>query len=222
MKIFAITGNSSRTTAAVRPKPENAESQSLTDATFGWRFLPDSAIFRSPNPFYFDNEEDVYEAFPSLAVRIDRLGKSVAPRFAHRYTGHVALAVNFRAISLERMLAASGQPVDPAWGYDRSLLLSDWVEMPLEAMRHLFINLSLSHEDTVSSQQLHTASLTFSIEEVIAKVSICNTLKMGDVVCVGFPDNGLVLTPDSTLTSTIFKTTDPIIPIIPALTTDIR
>ncbi len=187
MKIFAIT--------------DNYRGGDKTDLRApGWRFLPDSSIFRAPNPFFLEEETDLTAAYATLALRIDRLGKSIAPRFASRYTGHVALAVNIRNLTLENRLRDEGLPIDPAWGYDRSLLLSDWVEMPFEKMATTEIAVSVPSKTTIVWRP---SELIFDLPRVIEAVSQMNILKMGDVILPGFHHSGLVLNPGDTLRSTL-------------------
>ena len=187
MKIFAITDNYSG-------------AETTRPATPGWRFLPDSAIFRAPNPFFLEEETDITAAYPTLGIRIDRLGKSVAPRFASRYTNHVALAVNIRNLSLENVLRDEDLPIDPAWGYDRSLLLSDWIEMPYKEMSRTKISVSVTSGASII---WNASELIFDVGRVIESVSRMNILKMGDIILPGFHHNGLLLKPGVALKSTL-------------------
>ena len=63
---------------------------------------PDSAILKDGKPFFipdFSNEVH-YEA--EVVVRICRLGKNIAPRFAHRYYDAVTVGIDFTARDLQR------------------------------------------------------------------------------------------------------------------------
>ncbi len=188
MKIFAITDN----------YQHNITEE--TDRSIGWHFLPDSSIFRAPNPYFADEETDLTAAFPSLAIRIDRLGKSVSPRFASRYTFHAALAVNLRNLTLEERLASKGLPIEAAWGYDRSLLLSDWVETTLDRMGQATVSVGL--EGGIKTVW-RASELRHDIADVIARVSRMNSLKMGDIILPGFHHTGLTLLPGALLSATM-------------------
>lgn len=187
MKIFAVTDNY---------KGNGPEESGL----FGWRFLPDSSIFRAPNPYFADEETDLVAAFPSLAIRIDRIGKSVSPRFASRYTFHAALSVNIRNLTLENLLRENGLPVDPSWGYDRSLLLSDWVESTLEDMENIKITVGL--EGGISTVW-QAGELIHNLPEVISVVSRRDLLKMGDIILPGFHHTGLTLLPGTIMSASL-------------------
>ena len=73
---------------------------------------PDSAILKDGKPFFipdFSNEVH-YEA--EVVVRICRLGKNIAPRFAHRYYDAVTVGIDFTARDLQRKFREAGNP----WG----------------------------------------------------------------------------------------------------------
>lgn len=71
---------------------------------------PDSAILKDGKPFFipdFSNEVH-YEA--EVVVRICRLGKNIAPRFAHRYYDAVTVGIDFTARDLQRKFREAGNP----------------------------------------------------------------------------------------------------------------
>lgn len=194
MKIFAITNSSEN---AVSGEFGHAESDLKTT---GWRFLPDSSIFRAPNPYFFEEVTDEVAAFPVLAARIDRLGKSVAPRFSDRYIRHLALGVNIRNLTLEKHLREAGLPLDPAWGMDRSLLLSDWTEIDLKTDFYIEISAQLIREDDMSATGQSTIGTAYlsplkpgDIATMLSIVSRTNTMKMGDIILLGAGNEGLNL-----------------------------
>lgn len=71
-----------------------------------WFLKPDTALLRNNDPFYIPafSQEVHYEC--ELVVRIDRVGKSIAERFAHRYYKEVGLGIDFTARDLQRQAAA--------------------------------------------------------------------------------------------------------------------
>ena len=75
-----------------------------------WFLKPDTALLRNNDPFYIPafSQEVHYEC--ELVVRIDRVGKSIAERFAHRYYKEVGLGIDFTARDLQRQAAAEGLP----------------------------------------------------------------------------------------------------------------
>ena len=71
---------------------------------------PDTALLRNNDPFYIPDftQEVHYEC--ELVVRIDRLARHIAPRFAHRLYAEVGLGIDFTARDLQREAIANGWP----------------------------------------------------------------------------------------------------------------
>ncbi len=65
---------------------------------------PDTSLLRLPEPFFIpDFSDDVhYEA--EVVVRIDRIGKNIEPRFAHKYYKQFSLGIDFTARDLQQKL----------------------------------------------------------------------------------------------------------------------
>jgi 2-keto-4-pentenoate hydratase/2-oxohepta-3-ene-1,7-dioic acid hydratase in catechol pathway len=85
---------------------------------------PDTALLRNNEPFYipdFSSEVD-YEC--ELVVRINRVGRAIAPKFAHRYYSEVGLGIDFTARDLQREAITAGLPWEAAKAFDRSAALS--------------------------------------------------------------------------------------------------
>ncbi len=61
------------------------------------RVIADSALLKGGKPFFLPDFAPEFRARASLALRIGRLGKNVAPRFAHRYIDAVAAALHIEA-----------------------------------------------------------------------------------------------------------------------------
>ena len=81
-----------------------------------WFLKPDTALLRNNDPFYIPafSHEVHYEC--ELVVRIDRVGRSIAEKFAHRYYREVGLGIDFTARDLQREAIAKGLPWEPAKG----------------------------------------------------------------------------------------------------------
>ena len=75
-----------------------------------WFLKPDTALLRNNDPFYIPafSQEVHYEC--ELVVRINRVGKGIAERFAHRYYDQVGLGIDFTARDLQRQAIAEGLP----------------------------------------------------------------------------------------------------------------
>ena len=146
---------------------------------------PDSAILKDGKPFFipeFTNRVD-YET--ELVVRICRLGKHIAPRFAHRYYDAVTVGIDFTARDLQKDFRSKGLPWELCKGFDDSAVLGNFV--PLDKVRDiqdLHFHLDI---DGQTVQRGHTADMLFKVDEIIAYVSQFCTLKIGDLLFTGTP-----------------------------------
>ena len=147
---------------------------------------PDSAVLLKKHPFVipeFTNEVH-YEV--ELLVRINRLGKYIQPKFAHKYYDEIGLGIDFTARDLQRECKEKGHPWEKAKGFDGSAVLGDfWV--PKEKFKELNdINFHLEKNDKIV-QSGNTRDMIYDIDTLIAHVSQFMTLKIGDILFTGTP-----------------------------------
>lgn len=149
--------------------------------------LPDSTVIKSGKPFFLPEPENGYEALLSVAIRIDRLGKSIREKFASRYYSMAAPVVNVVNRPLLDELRGKGLPWDEAVAFDGSCWLGDFIECA--SLLHDGSSLRMySGEDEVAVWR--PESLAMRVDRLIERVSIVNTLKTGDIVVFGFPPAG--------------------------------
>ena len=164
---------------------------------------PDTALLRNNDPFYLpDFSQDVqYEC--ELVVRIDRVGRSIAEKFAHRYYREVGLGIDFTARDLQREAIAKGLPWEPAKAFDRSAALSPEF-LPLAELggdvQNLRFELSVNGE---VRQQGFTGDMLFSVDRIVAAVSQYTTLRMGDLIYTGTPAGVGPVVPGDCLRATL-------------------
>lgn len=146
---------------------------------------PDTALLRNNKPFYLpDFSEDLhYET--ELIVKINRLGKNIDPKFAHRYYSEIGLGVDFTARDLQRKLKNEGKPWEICKAFDNSAVIGDF--LPVEMFPDVQdIHFSLQLNDK-TVQNGHSADMIFPVNELIAYVSRFFTLKIGDILFTGTP-----------------------------------
>lgn len=146
---------------------------------------PDSAILRKNRPFYIpDFSKDVHHEV-ELVIKINRLGKHIAKKFAHRYYTEIGLGIDFTARDLQRNLKEKGHPWEISKAFDSSAALSEFI--PLSEFGHVQeIDFRLDiNGKTV--QQGNSAHMIFSVDEIIAYISQFFTLKIGDLIFTGTP-----------------------------------
>lgn len=164
---------------------------------------PDTALLRNNDPFYvpsFSQEVD-YEC--ELVVRINRVGKAIEERFAHRYYDEVGLGIDFTARDVQRDAIAKGLPWEAAKAFDRSAALSPEF-IPLADLggdvQNLHFELTLNDE---VRQRGFTGDMLFGVNRLITHVSQFMTLRMGDLLYTGTPVGVGAVQPGDTLRATL-------------------
>lgn len=146
---------------------------------------PDSAILKDGKPFFIPDFTQRVDYETELVVRICRLGKHIAPRFAHRYYDAVTVGIDFTARDLQNEFRAEGLPWELCKGFDDSAVLGTFVPTEKFAdIQDLHFHLDI---DGQTVQRGHTADMLFNVDEIIAYVSQFCTLKIGDLLFTGTP-----------------------------------
>ena len=146
---------------------------------------PDSALLKDSKPFFLPDFSNRIEYETELVVRICRLGKNIAPRFAHRYYDAVTVGIDFTARDLQSDIRGKGLPWELCKGFDDSAVLGKFVPVgSLPPIQDLHFHLDI---DGQTVQRGHTADMLFKVDEIIAYVSQFCTLKIGDLLYTGTP-----------------------------------
>ena len=146
---------------------------------------PDSALLRENRPFFIPRFSNQIEHEVELVVRINRLGRNIAPRFALRYYSEVALGVDFTARDLQNQCKQLGAPWEISKAFDNSAVVSDFISLN-ELSDIQDIHFSLQKNGQIQ-QQGHTKDMLFSVDNLIAYISQFFTLKIGDLIFTGTP-----------------------------------
>lgn len=146
---------------------------------------PESALLKNGKPFFLPDfsEEIHYET--ELVIKINRLGKNIAERFAHRYFNEITVGIDFTARDLQLKLKEKGLPWEIAKGFDGSAAIGDFISISkFDDLKNIDFHLNINN-NTV--QQGNSGDMIFSIEKIIAYVSHFFTLKIGDLIFTGTP-----------------------------------
>ena len=148
---------------------------------------PDTALLKDGKPFFLPPFSERIEYETELVVRISRLGKNIAPRFAHRYYDAVTVGIDFTARDLQARLRAEGSPWEISKGFDGSAVVGDFIPVDEVAgnLQDLHFSLRIDGKEV---QRGHTADMIFPVDEMIAYLSRFYTLRMGDLLFTGTPE----------------------------------
>lgn len=146
---------------------------------------PDSALLKDGKPFFIPDFSEQVDYETELVVRINRLGKNIAERFAHRYYDAVTVGIDFTARDLQRKYRAEGKPWELCKGFDNSAAIGDWIPVERFAdIQQLNFHLDI---DGKTVQRGYTGDMLFKVNQIIAYVSQFCTLKIGDLLFTGTP-----------------------------------
>jgi 2-keto-4-pentenoate hydratase/2-oxohepta-3-ene-1,7-dioic acid hydratase in catechol pathway len=146
---------------------------------------PDSALLKDGKPFFIPDFSERVEYETELVVRICRLGKNIASRFAHRYYDAVTVGIDFTARDLQSKFRSEGLPWELCKGFDSSAAIGEFVPLSrFNSAQHLNFSLNIDGEER---QRGNTADMLFQIDDIIAYVSQFMTLKIGDLLFTGTP-----------------------------------
>ena len=109
----------------------------------------DSCLLNGRKPFFMPEGASEIGMTPCLILRVSRLGKEIALKFADRYYDAVAPGADFIALDKAREAQAQGKPWTQALAFDYSLALGEWTEVKSEGMKELMSELILSPEEAI-------------------------------------------------------------------------
>ncbi len=146
---------------------------------------PDSALVQNNKPVFIPAFTNDMHHEVELVIRINRIGKHIDEKFAHKYYNEIGIGVDFTARDLQAQLKAKGLPWEKSKGFDGSAPISSFT--PVDKWDDIHnLSFRLEKNGTVV-QQGNTRDMLFNINRIIAEVSKYFTLKIGDLIFTGTP-----------------------------------
>ncbi len=147
---------------------------------------PDSAVLPNKNPLYLPDFANEFHYEAELIVKINKLGKYIAPEFAHRYYDEIGLGIDVTARDLQNKLKTKGLPWEKAKAFHNSAVVS-----PFFLPKSNFFDLQNIHFSLFKNghkvQEGYTADMLWKIDELISYISTFFMLKKGDLIFTGTP-----------------------------------
>jgi len=145
---------------------------------------PDSAILLKNNPFIIPpfSQDIHYEA--EILVKINRIGKFIDQKYAHKYYDEIGLGIDFTARDLQSRLKEKGLPWEKAKAFDGSAVIGKFYAKDSFDLENIKFQLFKNDELVQDGESSH---MLWKIDELIAYVSQFFTLKIGDVLFTGTP-----------------------------------
>ncbi len=145
---------------------------------------PDSAIFRQRDAFYIpDWTNDVHYEL-EVVIKLNRLGKNIESKFAHKYYSEVTVGIDFTARDVQTRLKQKGLPWEKAKAFDQSAVVGEYVSAEGLEIENLDFEL---YRNGKLAQQGNTSQMIYSVADMIEHCSQYFTLKIGDLLFTGTP-----------------------------------
>jgi len=146
---------------------------------------PDSAILPKRNPFYIPEFTNDVHYELELVIKINKLGKHIAPEYAHTYYSEIGLGLDLTARDVQQELKQKGHPWEKAKAFDGSAVLGDFVNVAdVKNMSNIKFKLQ---KNGIEVQHGQSADMIFSFDTLISYISQFMTLKIGDLIFTGTP-----------------------------------
>ena len=147
---------------------------------------PDVSLLKDGKPFYIPDFSSEMQYETEIVVRINRLGKNIARRFAHRYFDEITVGIDMTARDWQRKLRTDRLPWELSKAFDNSAIIGNFVSLETEKWEFNSLAFSLNINEK-RAQEGNTADMLFKIDEIIEFVSRFVTLKIGDLIFTGTP-----------------------------------
>ena len=123
----------------------------------------DSCLLNGRKPMFMPDWTNELGVTECMILRVSRLGKEIAPRFANRYYDAVAPGADFTALDILRAAQADGRPWTEALAFDFSLAIGEW---------------------TNGEELKEKGEWLVSPEEAISQASRLMTIRQGDLIYI--------------------------------------
>ncbi len=143
---------------------------------------PDSTLLKDGKPFFIPDFAKNISYELNVVYRINRLGKNISQRFAHRYYDAVTMGLSLTDTEMFTKLISEKSPLELATGFDGSSILGTFLSKEELDLSNFNVRLEV---DSHTTQRLSISDIKTSIDEIIARLSQFYTFKIGDLIFIG-------------------------------------
>lgn len=161
------------------------ELKSATPAEPVLFLKPDTAILLKRQPFFIPEFSNDVHHEVELLVRINKIGKHIDKKFAHKYYDEIGLGIDFTARDLQAELKKNGLPWEKAKAFDGAAVIGKFInKQEIGDIDNLGFRLEVNGNIV---QKGNTNLMLWKIDALIEYISKYFTLKIGDVIFTGTP-----------------------------------
>lgn len=146
---------------------------------------PDTAVLQRQFPFVIPEFSNEVHHEIEVVVKINKVGKYIDAKFAHKYYDEVTVGLDFTARDLQDKLKSKGLPWEKAKAFDGSAVVGEFVsKADFTSINNVVFELTRNGETV---QKGTTEQMMWKVDELIADISRYFTLKTGDLIFTGTP-----------------------------------
>ena len=147
---------------------------------------PATAIQPKGHPFFIPHFSNNIHYEVELVIKINKAGKHIEERFAHKYYSQIGLGIDFTARDIQEECKAKGLPWEKAKGFDGSAQISrNFIDKAELALNDITFSLEKNGEQV---QLGNSKNMLFSFDKIITHISKFYTLQIGDLIYTGTPE----------------------------------
>lgn len=145
---------------------------------------PDTSLIQKNQPFFKPAFSEKIHHELELVIKINRVGKFIDKKFAHKYYENFTVGIDFTARDIQDELKNKRLPWEKSKAFDGSALVGNWLNKKDFNLDNL--NFSLKKNSRLV-QKGNSKLMLWKIDELISYVSKFFTLKIGDLIFTGTP-----------------------------------
>ncbi len=146
---------------------------------------PDTALLQKNNPFFYPEFSKNVQYETEIVLKINRNGRHIEKRFAHKYFDEIGIGIDFTARDLQAEQKKKGLPWEIAKAFDQSAPVGRFLPVShFPDLKNIRFSLKINGE---IRQEGNTKNMMFDFGDVIAYISKFVSLKTGDLIFTGTP-----------------------------------
>lgn len=158
---------------------------------------PDTALLTKDADFILPEFSNDVHYEVEILVKINRVGKYIDAKFAHKYYDQIGLGIDFTARDLQNKLKEKGLPWEKAKAFDGSAVVGNFIDKnTFQSVENINFDL---YKNGVKVQSGNTSMMLYKIDQIIAYASQFFTLKTGDILFTGTPKGVAAIQPNDIL-----------------------
>ncbi|MEN9549494.1 MAG: hypothetical protein RIR12_2085 [Bacteroidota bacterium] len=146
---------------------------------------PKSALLQPNTPFYYPEFTNELHYECELVLRINKNGKYIQEKFAHKYYDAITTGIDFTARDIQNELKGKGLPWEKAKAWDNSAVIGKWVPVANIKNRNELSFRMYKNKELV--QEGNSLQMIHPFDSIVSYISKFFSINIGDLIFTGTP-----------------------------------